>query len=584
LGLMLLLCGASTALMVWLSYTQRDLGTALQKKDQPGYYAAILHFLGVVVIAAPLFAYYDYVQELLVLEWRAWLTGYLLKHYYCGRAYFRLKLLDNLDNPDQRICDDVRSFVSGSVSILAVICGKFLNCIAFVGVLWSISPRLVFFLLGYAALGTGVTSTLFGSKLTQLTHAILHLTADLRFSLVRARENAEAIAFYGGEAHESSVAHQHLHALVLRLRESILWARHLSLFTNSYHYITIVLPGLIVAPRYFAGELDFGVISQTGFAFSSIFHALTLIVSRFEELSQMAAQVARLDALLTSMEEVSTLDTGNGKCVPAGAGPGGDKKPRLVRHNSTLGTVLNVQALKLMFPGSSQPVWSDPLHLQLLEGQRLLIMGPSGSGKSTLLRAIAGLWEWGSGSISSPPLSHCSFIPQRTYMPLGSMRESLQFGHQSADGYLTDEKLESALQEVGLLNVVERSSGMDTPQLWTDMLSLGEQQRVAFARIFLRNTSFVFLDEATSAMDSDNEQRMYDALSSRVASYVSVGHQYSLVKFHTHVLRLVKQQIKSPKGSPNNDGHENEPDSKLSWLFQTIHEFREQMKKEHMSI
>ncbi|KAK3287489.1 hypothetical protein CYMTET_5004, partial [Cymbomonas tetramitiformis] len=253
-GIVVLTCAATTALLVWLSYTQRDLGTALQKKDAPGYYSAIVHFVGVVVVAAPLFAFYHFIQDTLSLEWRNWLTCYLLTQYYTSHSYYKLKMENKLDNPDQRICEDVRSFVDGTVGLLTIVVGKTLKCVAFISILWSVSKLLVFFLVAYAAAGTGVTTMVFGAKLTGLMSALLQRSADLRFCLVRSRENAETIAFFSGEAHELHVAQSRMSLLIETLRENILWSRHLAIFTNSYNYMTIVLPGLIIAPRYFAGE------------------------------------------------------------------------------------------------------------------------------------------------------------------------------------------------------------------------------------------------------------------------------------------------------------------------------------------
>jgi len=547
LGVVLVLCVAKTALLVWLSYTQRDLGTALQKKDQDGYYKAIWQFLGVVVIAAPLFAYYQYMQELLALEWRVWLTGHLMHRYYTSRAYLHLKAHAHLDNPDQRICDDVRSFVDGMVLMTTLLLSKILNCAAFITVLWSISPSLVMFLVVYAAAGTLATTQVFGSKLKGLTYTLLQRSADLRFCLVRARENAESIAFFAGEANESATAQRRLARLAECAGEAIVWSRHLALFTDSYHYLTLVLPGLIVAPRYFRGEVEFGVISQASFAFSSIFSALTLVVTRFAEISGMAAQVNRIDAMLRSMDEAGCIATRR-------------LEARTVTlERSTMDTFLEIRGLRLTLPDSQRPVWYGSLHLHLAMGQRLLIMGPSGCGKSTLLRAVAGLWDWGEGTIAAPPMSQCSFIPQRTYMPIGSLRDALLFGHSGSLGLLSDRQLVDSLYKVDLQDVLDRAGGLDEHVQLSDVLSLGEQQRLSFARILLRSTRYVFVDEGTSAMDVKSENRMYALLASHTGSFVSVGHRLSLVEHHTHILWL---------GNTANDVNR-------GWVLQSVEDFEQ---------
>ena len=290
LGIMLVLCALTTGLMVVFSYVQRDMMTALSEKNQPAFYDAINRYIVIIVIAAPLFAIYHYVQNLVELEWRLWLTRLLVKKYFSNHAYFALKAEGTMDNPDQRICEDARNYVQSCNGLLLAVAQKLLSMGAFFGVLWSISPTLLIFCFGYSLFGTIVTTRLFGSKLMGLHFQALRREADLRFGLVRAREHAESIALYGGAKREAAAARGFLTIVASVLLRKIAWSRNLALFTNAYEFATFALPSLIIAPRYFAGEVEFGVVTQAGMAFRTVQGALNIIIGRFEQLSGLAAE------------------------------------------------------------------------------------------------------------------------------------------------------------------------------------------------------------------------------------------------------------------------------------------------------
>ncbi|KAG0612261.1 hypothetical protein M758_6G014300 [Ceratodon purpureus] len=582
LFIVLLLCAVCAGLFVVMSYVQRDFSTALSGKDIPGFYRAIWKFVGIIVVAAPLYSFYQYMQNLLSLEWRAWLTEYLLSSYFSNRAYFDLKMDGQLDNPDQRICEDVSSFVQNTVDIIALFSSKLLNVIGFTGVLWSIAPELVFFLIGYSTFGTLVTVKGFGSRLMSLKFKALQREANFRYSLVRVRDNVESIAFYGGESHEAATIKTFLATMVANIRELILWNRHLALFNNVYEFSMIIVPSIIVAPRYFSGEVEFGVISQTGFAFHRILAALSVIVLKFDSLSGLAAQTERLESLLSALdnhtgdvrlmkrhfgrtssavghsaadndrEETPLLNMVSG---PIPSGPSSDRTknsetyvvsvvPEAVSSGNILrevGPGLVLKDLSIATP-NSQTILYENLNLELAPGESLLVMGPSGCGKSSLLRAIAGLWTRGSGILQSPSSSETFFLPQKPYMPLGSLRDQLLFpkssSNSNAAAFSNDGDLYKALKEVSLEELPEHVGGLGAVQDWSDTLSAGEQQRLAFARLFLHSPKVAFLDEASSALDAGNEARLYALLSEKLETYVSVGHRTSLVKFHTFVLEF----------------------------------------------
>ena len=568
LSVMLVLCALTTGLMVVFSYVQRDMMTALSDKNQPAFYDAINRYIIIIVIAAPLFALYNYVQNLVELEWRLWLTRLLVKKYFSKHAYFALKAEGTMDNPDQRICEDARNYVQSCNGLLLAVAQKLLSMGAFFGVLWSISPTLLVFCFGYSLFGTIVTTRLFGSKLMGLHFQALRREADLRFGLVRAREHAESIALYGGAKREAAAARGFLAIVAAVLLRKIAWSRNLALFTNAYEFATFALPSLIIAPRYFAGEVEFGVVTQAGMAFRTVQGALNIIIGRFEQLSGLAAETERLERLFELLEgldgtasstsqKMSKADKVMREMNEIRAGRAGTIARSVV--DASGGDELALEKLAVFTPLSGRELWRD-LGLTLRAGDALLVVGPSGCGKSSLLRAVAGVWTTGSGAIAAPTAEDSVFLPQAPYMPLGTLRAQLVFPASVSDeegnfdeddegetllprmrGDFDDAELYAALDAAGLGDLPERfkaEGGLDATMEWSDVLSAGEQQRIAFARLFLRKPRCAFLDEATSALDERNEAAMYERVRGTCAAVVSVGHRSTLLKYHTLALRF----------------------------------------------
>lgn len=548
LSSVLFLCAMTAGIHVALSYVQRDFSTALSKKDVAGFELAVWKFIGIIIVATPLIALYHYMQNLLGVEWRVWLTDFLLSDYFANRAYFALKMEGKLDNPDQRICEDVASFVGNAVDIISLTSSKVLHSFAFAGVLWSIAPELVYFLLLYSVVGTFVTIHIFGKKIMQLKLQSLQKEADFRYSLVRIRDNAESIAFYRAEKHELHSIKGFFSALVKNAREFIIWSRHLALFSNAYDFVVLIVPSLIIAPRFFKGEVEFGVVTQSAYAFRKVLSALSVIILKFDNFSGLAAQTERLDALLKALSNhcgnqslLRHLDLHSQKSskilqVYDELTPLTEESIGYISREEGKGLVIT--GLHITTPNLRTTLIKN-LNISLSPGESLLIMGPSGCGKSSLLRVIAGLWNRGEGVIQGPSQKEMFFLPQKPYMPLGTLRDQLLFPvSDSSFKYLSDEKLLSYLEDVSLADLPERTGGFGVCCDWADVLSSGEQQRLAFARLFLHEPNMVFLDEATSALDLENESRLYSLLKRKIDTYISVGHRLSLVKFHTYILEF----------------------------------------------
>jgi ABC-type uncharacterized transport system fused permease/ATPase subunit len=544
----LILCAITAGMHVALSYVQRDFSTAISNKDVAGFELAVWKFIGIIIVATPLFAFYEYMQNLLGVEWRVWLTDFLISDYFANRAYFNLKMEGKLDNPDQRICEDVASFVGNVVDIISLTSSKVLNSFAFTGVLWSIAPELVYFLLLYSVVGTFVTIRSFGKKIMHLKLQSLQKEADFRYSLVRIRDNAESIAFYRAEKHELHSIKGFFSALVKNARELIIWSRHLALFSNAYDFVVLIVPSLIIAPRFFKGEVEFGVVTQSAYAFRKVLSALSVIILKFDHFSGLAAQTERLDALLRALGNhcgnqtlLCRLDLQSQKSskilqVYNELTPLTEESTGYISREEGQGLVIT--GLHITTP-NLQTTLIKNLNLSLSPGESLLIMGPSGCGKSSLLRVIAGLWNRGEGVIQGPSQKEMFFLPQKPYMPLGTLRDQLLFPvSDNSFKYVSNENLLRYLEDVSLADLQGRTGGFGVCCDWADVLSTGEQQRLAFARLFLHEPGMAFLDEATSALDLENESRLYSLLERKIGTYISVGHRLSLVKFHTHILEF----------------------------------------------
>ena len=518
LALAVLLLLGQTGFNVLLNEQTGEFTSALAARDADRFWLSIRQCVAIVIVAVPIYAFYYYARDTLGILWRRWLTNRFLDRYFADRAYYELNASGAIDNPDQRISEDINAFTQQSLYFLMIALGAVIQLVAFVGVLWSISKALVYFLVVYAVFGTVVTMLVFGRVMIGINFQQLRREADFRFSLVRIREHAEAIALHRGEEQESFQARRFFDAAFVNYRKLLRVQLNLNLFQYAYSFLTIVLPSAIIAEQVLSGELEVGRAVQAAGAFAAVLSAVAVIVDHFEGLSRFAAGIDRLGTF--------------SKTLAAREAAGADATGRI---ESVWGPQLALEHVTLQTPGRERVLIAD-LSVSAEPGKGMMIVGDSGGGKSSLLRAIAGLWNAGSGRIVRPGPEEMMFLPQQPYMVLGNLRSQLIYPDRTRQ--VSDQELWRLLGRVNLPDLAERFGGLDAELDWGKVLSIGEQQRLAFARVLLHRPRYVMLDEATSALDVGNEENLYRELATTSTTPVSVSHHASLLRFHDQVLEL----------------------------------------------
>ena len=539
LALLVLLMLCETQLAVLLVEKTGEMTSALAAHDGPRFHAAVRAALVVLAFAVPVYAFYYYMRDAFANFWRRWLTARFVRAYLQDRRFYTLAAEGRLDNPDQRISEDINTFTGRSTHFLLIFLGSLMQLVAFSAVLWSISQALVGFLAVYALAGTFLALYLFGRPLIRLNFWQLRREADFRFGLVRVRENAESIAFYGGEEQERQHLETRFAAVFRNFARLIRKQRTLNLFQRAFSQLTLVVPSLILADRVLSGELEVGRAVQAGAAFAAVLAAVSLIVDNFESLSRFVAGIDRLNALSHAVLGTPSSRTAGSDPDPDEPEPAaGDHCPWPQQIARAEGDTLAFEDLTLHTPDGRR-LLVEQLRLQLAPGQSLLIAGASGSGKSSLLRAIAGLWVAGGGTVRHPPAADMFFLPQRPYLQPGSLRSQILYPGTATGAADEDERLLTILRDVQLPDLAQRVGGLDAVRDWEKVLSTGEQQRIAFARVLARRPRMLILDEATSALDADNEAALYARMQQEGMTLVSIAHRDAVAAYHTHVLRLL---------------------------------------------
>ena len=519
LGVIVLMLLTVNGINAGIGFIARDLTNALVAKQADGFYRILIIYACCFVVALPIRVSQIFFTLKLGIIWRDWLSRSLIGDYMRNRAYYVLNPNDeqatDVDNPDQRITDDTRSFTSQSLQFTLGVFDALLTFSLNILILWSISTTLTLSLFGYASFATAVL-VISGRKLVKINFDQLRYEADFRYGLVHIRNNAESIAFYSGEEPEAAETERRLGSVVRNFNLLIIWRVIIDVMRRSIGYAGNFFPYLVMAVPYFAGEIDYGGFIQANFAFGMVEGSLFYVVNQIEELAQFTAGISRLEGFQSEVEQVSREARGADP-VLQGA------ESIVVRHAD------------LTPPGADQPIVRD-LSLSVGETDRLLVVGPSGCGKTSLLRMISGLWSPSQGDVERPPTGELLFIPQKPYMLLGSLREQLCY--PTDEGRFSDDQLRHVLDEVNLSTLSTRYPDLDVKQDWPRILSLGEQQRLAFGRLLLNAPRFVVLDEATSALDVATEDHLYALLRQRELAVISIGHRPTLKQFHDSVLEL----------------------------------------------
>ena len=533
------------------------LDIVIEERDLSQYLDTLWVSCILLVGVTLLVGFSKFVRKKISLDWYKWLSNYILKQYLSNRAYYKVNFESaTLDNPDQRLAQEIEPITSIGLSFLATLLEKSLEMTAFLIIIWTISEQIAIYLIIYTIVGNLIAIFL-TQELNKINQEELEFKADYNYGLTHVRNHAESIAFFQGEEQESKIIERRFNNVLGSAERKVDWQRGQDIFNRSYQSAITVFSMFVLTPLFLEDQIDYGEISQVSFACFMFSNAVGILISEWGTSAKVSSYIERLakfSELLKSVikqpEGISTIKTIEGK--------------QLAFENVTLQTP------------DYEKVIVENLSLAVQPGSGLLIVGPSGRGKSSLLRAIAGLWDSGSGRLVRPPLEKMLFMPQRPYIILGTLREQLLYPETNRQ--LSDQEVSAVLQQVNLGHLLERINNFDLEMPWEDILSLGEQQRLAFARILVNRPDFSILDEATSALDLINEANLYQQLQQTKTTYISVGHRESLFDYHQWVLELLDESrwqlvpiedyrlqkinsfnVEQPNSSTTNISGENEP-------------------------
>ena len=535
LAVVLILNLASVFLTVLVNDWYKEFWDVLQAYEFDSFWYLVGKFSLIAAIYIAIGVYSVYLQQLLQIKWREWLTDKYLVRWMENRAYYKLKLMGkDMDNPDQRISEDINQFVALTLSLTIGLVRQLITLVAFTVILWNLSGiitvpigsyeftiygYMVWLSLVYSIVGTYLTHKV-GKALINLNYEQQKYEADFRFAMMRVRENTESIAFYRGEKPELENFLTRFKIVIGNFRDIMTRQKILNGFTAGYGQLAIIIPLLLAAPRWFAKEVQVGWIMQVSNAFGQVQGAMSYFVDAYTTIAQWCSVVRRLDGFNRHVSEALDL-----------------KSDLIIDNVSNI--KVGIENVDVFLPNKNKDVLIKDCTIDLMKYQSLLIMGASGVGKSTLLRTLAGLWPYAKGNVYLPKEEEFLFLPQRPYLPLGSLRQAISYPvvEEVISEKYSDEEIKEILIACKLENLADK---LDIVDDWSRILSLGEQQRIAFVRILLYRPEFVFLDEATSALDEDLEGNLYDMLKFHLPNtkIISIAHRSSLIAKHQAILRL----------------------------------------------
>ncbi|HEY7305122.1 MAG TPA: SbmA/BacA-like family transporter [Bryobacteraceae bacterium] len=497
------------------SYVGRDFMTAIAHRDMAGFIREAILYIGVFAITTAVAVFYRFTEERLGLFWRVWLTRRIIRRYLADRTYLHLKESATIENPDQRIAEDVRAFTTTTLSFTLMFMNGALAVLSFSGVLWTISPLLFGVAIGYAVFGTLATIYL-GRPLIGLNYRQSDQEASFRSDLIHVRENAEPVALLRREGRLTARLLRRIDGFADNFRRITSVNRNVGFFTTGYNYLLQIIPTLIAAPLFIRGKVEFGVITQSAMAFAQLLGAFSLIVNQFQSISLFAAVIARLSALVGAVEK---------------GPPSARTTVAVVEADGPIA----YKGLTLFSPESGREVLKN-LTADIPRGTRVLIVGPNEAARVALFRATAGIWTAGDGTLVRPQLDAIFFLPQQPYVPPGTLRDLLL--RTGREQVITDEQITTALRDAGLGFVQARAGGLDTERDWSATLSLGEQQLLALTRLILARPDFAMLDRVNATLKPAQVREALQRLEENAITYITLAEDAESVELYDAVLDI----------------------------------------------
>jgi putative ATP-binding cassette transporter len=524
LTLLAAVIGLSLALVfleVQFNLWNKDFYNTFEQRDQAEFYRQLWRFTYLALLWIVAGVYRLYLQQMLLIEWRAWLNEHFLSAWLADRAYYRLQLIDRgVDNPDQRIAEDLRIFVEMTLSLGTGLLSAVVTLASFTVILWALSgdftvggisiPGYMFWVaVVYSTVGTWLTNVV-GRRLVTLNFDQQRFEADYRYSLVRLRENSEGVALYRGEPLELANFRERFAHVIRNWWDIMKKRKQLNWFVSFYAQLAIIFPYVVAAPRFFSGAVGLGVIFQIASAFRNVQGSLSWFIDAYPDFASWKATVDRLTSFSDSLERVRRE-----------AGETGGE------HTASPQPQIGVAGLELALPQGRPLLRATSLDLE--PGEHVLVTGPSGAGKSTFFRAMAGIWPYWKGRVVMPRGARLLFLPQKPYLPIGSLKRAVSYPEEEAS--FSDDALREALRAVGLPGLAD---DLERRENWAQVLSGGEQQRLAFARALLTRPDWLFLDEATASLPEEAQDALYRLVRERLpgTTLVSIGHRASLAGHH----------------------------------------------------